>query len=256
MSWNRASWPLTLLIAVTLDAQETPPSAKALFLADASVGTDVTVQTKQSKPAPPGQVQRRQPGPGGTSPQVKREGDYAGLSYWVELRTAEGQQLWVNSSRVFHSGDRIRLHLTSRIDGEMTILQSQNGTSFAKLYPTRTTPSARIEKAKEVTLPWFRFDNQPGDIRLLVAINARAANTTASSATASSAAPPATRMSPEEERRLFESLQAQVDRQKGSKALLVEEDESPEKPATYVVAPAAAGGDANMLVTEIRLAHR
>src|SRR5262249_32626618 len=58
-----------------------------------------------------------------------------GLSYWIELVGADGQGRQVTDSRIFRSGERIRLHFRSNAEGYIAlILLGSSGTSRA-LFP-------------------------------------------------------------------------------------------------------------------------
>src|SRR5438552_855794 len=42
-----------------------------------------------------------------------------GVMYYLELLQPDGQLVRVTSSRVFHSGEKVRLHVTSNVDGAL-----------------------------------------------------------------------------------------------------------------------------------------
>jgi len=235
------------------------PGAKALFY-EPTVSR--TVQSSQRPLAP-------KPAPGGApvAPEV------TGLRYWIELQTAKGQLLRVTTSHAFQSGDRIRLHVESNVSGTLQILQSQDGGRFSLLFPNGKT-SGRVEKLRDTVLPssaaWFRFDAKPGDIRLMMMLQADPGASPAPSPTTqevavrhSPPAPPppaaaAPRLTEAEERQLEERMRAQIGKLKGSKALMIEEDDRTEQKADYIVVDTKKSNDveAGLLAVEFRLLHR
>ncbi|MBL8291078.1 MAG: DUF4384 domain-containing protein [Bryobacterales bacterium] len=238
------------LVAIPCLAQE-QAGAKALFH-DPTSG--VAIQSSRT-PAPGGP--RRAPQ---AAAKPAAPGAASGLMYWVELLGANGQVLRVNSSRMFKSGERIRLHVTSNVPGRLTIMQSQDAEPYSALFPTASAGDNRVEPMRETVIPgpkaWMRFDKRPGQIRLLMLLDAdqpkelmaRAAPIPQQPAPA---APAASHAHANELERLAESL-------RGSKALVVETDESPGAAADYVVLkPAAAASPAGgqKLAVEVRLQH-
>lgn len=239
------------LLAIPCLAQE-QAGAKALFH-DPTSG--VTVQSSNAPVRrPPG----RPTAPIPVAAAAAKEGDVTGLRYWIELQTGQGQLLRVNSSRLFRSGERIRLHFESNVDGSLVILQSQDTGPFTTLFPTKTS-SGRVEKFKPQVFPsangWFRFDAKPGDIRLLVMVQGdqgRPGTQQVASAAQSG------RLSEQEEKQLEARMRTQIELLKGSKALVVEDDSSSAEPASYVVADSRKSSQAEKgtVAVEIKLNHR
>lgn len=97
-----------------------------------------------------------------------------GAKYWIQLRKADGTIERVTAEREFHSGERIRLHLTSNVSGHLVIMQKENSGPYELLYPTRPGGKNQVLKGHEEVFPsdgtWFRFDNNPGQVKLLVMI--------------------------------------------------------------------------------------
>lgn len=181
--------------------------------------------------------------------------------YWVELLGPNGQVLRVNSSRMFKSGERIRLHVTSNVPGRLTIMQSQDSEPFSPLFPAASAADNRVEPLRETVIPgpkaWMRFDKRPGQIRLLMLLDSDAPRELMARAAPipqqpAASTPPASHPHANELERLAESL-------RGSKALVVETDESPGAAADYVVLkPASATASpaaAQKLAVEVRLQH-
>ncbi len=155
-----------------------------------------------------------------------------GLMYYFELLQPNGELIRVNSSRVFHSGEKFRLHVTTNIDGRLTILQSQNGGRFEELFPSPKLPESApfVRKGIDTVLPapgaWFKFDERSGDIQLLMMLSAESGvPIVASSAPPSHQTGTASASAEVDEKigamRAFEQLQ------RGSKALRIETDSSP-----------------------------
>lgn len=247
------------MLACMVHAQ---PGAKALFL-DATSG--VSVQSS-SRAAQPQVAQKAPPSTSGGVPVAvaAKDSDVTGLRYWLELQTEQGQLLRVTASRTFKSGERIRLHLESNVNGQLTILQSQDGGSFSRLFPNGRS-TGKVEKFRDQAFPsasgWFRFDAKPGDIRLMVMVQADdAAAAKQSVQMASNAVPPTSSgaLSDDEQRQLEARMRAKVESLRGSKALLVEDDSAAAELSTYVVSdPAKAPGmEKGMVAVELKLTHR
>src|SRR5258708_2864539 len=92
-----------------------------------------------------------------------------GLKYWIELvRPDSPEILQVNSTRVFHSGERIRLHLESNVDGRILLVQKASNGSLQTLFPDPKINGGddHIKAMTDTAIPsgngWFIFDNSPG----------------------------------------------------------------------------------------------
>jgi hypothetical protein len=182
--------------------------------------------------------------------------------YYLELLQPSGEVLRVNTNRIFHSGDRVRLHVTSNVDGRLNILQSQDGGKFEELFPSQSLPESAslVRKGEDTILPapggWFKFDERPGEIRLLMMLTAEPV----------SAAPTASKRMAEN--RLSSTVPSVDDRlksmlqfealQRGSKGLIVETGESPTD--AFEVRVVNSEKDRKLppgqIVVELRLQHR
>ena len=248
--------------------------AKALFL-DPTSG--VAIQSSRPAARPQMAHQAAQPVAGARPEKAANEGDLTGLMYWFEQLTEQGQILRVSSSRGFKSGDRIRLNVRSNIKGDLTIMQSQNGAPFSLLFPTKESAGNTVQAYQDMAFPsstgWFRFDQKPGDVRLLVMVRATSPALSGSesrpSLSSSSPASIERRPAPVESARaatnapspeaVFESeLKRQTERLQGSKALMVEEDSTSNSPASYVVVDRRKDDSvpSGVLALEIILSHR
>jgi hypothetical protein len=259
--------------------QTNTPGAKRLFN-DTSTAVRLGAEPERRPAARSGAPA----GGGATQPTPAPQpntADVTGLMYYVEVIQPSGQALRVNTSQVFHSGQRIRFHVLSNVTGRLTILQSENGGALLPLFPIPQLRGGdnRVEQGKETVIP-MAFDNRPGNIRLLLMLVAdgvsqptRAALPPPSAPTptttprpAPQQAPPITqrasndppplanRPAPVTEDEIFNTLK----RQTGSKALMIEVDESPSQAATYVVVDARqqANSPAGTVAVEVRLNHQ
>lgn len=248
--------------------------AKALFL-DPTSG--VALQSSRTV-ARPQMVTKAPPAATGALPAAAAgEGDVTGLMYWFEQLTEQGQILRVSSSRGFKSGDRVRLSLRSNIKGDLTIMQSQDGSPFSLLFPTKSNSGNTVQAFQDITFPsstgWFKFDQKPGNVKLLVMVRATApalnGSESRSSLSSSSPALIERRPAPVESARaganppspeaVFEAeLKRQTERLQGSKALMVEEDNTSGSPASYVVVDRRKDDSvpSGVLALEITLSHR
>jgi len=268
MNFNRATvWPVFL---VACYGQE-PQGAKALFLDPTS---SVTLQRSASSPVSAGPKKPPVSPATKTSSPESGEGLITGLRYWIEVQTDRGQLLRVTSSRIFKSGERMRLHFESNVDGSLVILQSQDSGPYAKLFPN-STASGRVEKFTDQVFPskngWFRFDSRPGDIRLMVMLQPHASglpnslqshlSSRQAVVTASAPHPGATNLPNEPVQPpgdLEARMRAQMERLRGSKALVVEEDNSSAQPAGYAVLDRRNDPslESSLITLEVKLAHR
>lgn len=237
---------------VFVAAAQSQKGAKSLFI-DHTSGNVVSPnapnksggQRPVSNPLPP--------------PPIPEDGAVTGVRYWIELLTEQNQLLRVNASRIFKSGERIRLHFESNVDGRLVILQSQNGAPYATLFPNSANAAGRVQKFMDQTFPsangWFRFDNKPGDIRLLVTIHA---DSRSQDLPLLAQATPSGVLSPEENKQIDAFMRKESARNKGSKALFVEEDNSPDAPSTYVVVDSRKSPNVTkgVVAVEVRLSHK
>jgi hypothetical protein len=166
-----------------------------------------------------------------------------GLMYYVELINSNGEAQRVNVDRIFHSGEKIRLHFQSNVRGRLKIVQSQQGRTPETLFPDPKVNDGRneIEAHADTIIPsnkaWFKFDENPGEVKLQVLLcpeNASAGKQAANEDVACS------------------NTEASVEvKQAGTKGLLVEVDNSSDSRATYVVTRAKP-----RIALEFVLTHR
>jgi hypothetical protein len=88
-----------------------------------------------------------------------------GLSYSIELQR-DGKLYKVDSRYPFRSGDKIRFHVKSNIDGYMyVVLDSEAGGNPMLMFPRPGDDENSVQKGKTVTIPakgTLNFDEAPG----------------------------------------------------------------------------------------------
>lgn len=170
-----------------------------------------------------------------------------GLSYWIELvDVSGGPGVQVTDSRVFKSGERIRLHFRSNAEGRISIVQIGSSGTSSMLFPdpAKGLSNNVLHANQDVVLPsaahWFRFDGNKGTERLLVFFAGTQQELDATFPARRSMDPVATVA-------LLNSAKAAS----GSKDLLIEtETQSVSEIGTYAVNVAG-----NPIVLEIELKH-
>ena len=170
-----------------------------------------------------------------------------GLRYWIELLSTTGEMKRVTNDYAFRNGDRIRLHLESNIAGQLTIVQSQDGGAFQRLFPGRQS-TGKVEAFSDQVIPSakgsFRFDDHPGKLELLLKLE--------------TGEPPVlmAAVTDEETQRMAMHMRAEIEQAKratGGKALVLEEDPETSTGAIYAC---TSPGKPGPLTLAIRLAHR
>ena len=97
-----------------------------------------------------------------------------GLMYYVELIQPNGATSRVDVSRGFRSGERIRLHFQSNVNGRLVIMQQVDDGPVQPLYPDSRVNGGdnQIRAGVDTVIPqgnaWMRFDDNPGWIKLMV----------------------------------------------------------------------------------------
>jgi hypothetical protein len=234
---------LIFLLVSTVSAQD---SAKELFFRNTATGESAQVPKPQAK--------EKSPKSKTTDSHANNKSEVTGLMYWIEMISNQGESLRVNSNHIFHSGDRVRIHLAGNIDGRLSVFQSQDMGPLAALFPSQGKTGV-VSKYVEEVLPskngWFRFDNNPGVIRLIVKIQANPSAST----------PDTTPLKPTDQETLLfveNDLNAQAKKFSGSKALVVEEDSTKDENATYTVVDSRREKDVppGIVMLELRLVHR
>lgn len=187
MSWTAAA--INLLLLTTVMALDTPPAptgAKELFydpvvrsLSRASPETSAAPAASATRHTNPGRPRLDANGRRlATVETTSAPGSAAravGLSYWIELVEPDGGAgTQVTNGRIFHSGERIRLHFRANSEGSIALIQLGSSGTARVLFPdlAHNLTDDRLVANGERILPspvhWFRFDDNPGTERLLV----------------------------------------------------------------------------------------
>jgi len=198
--------------------------AKAIFM-DTTSGALFSSNAARKPPV------RAAAAPRGATPAraTAPSAEVSGLMYYIELVSPASETSRVTTERVFSSGERILLHVTSSIDGDIAVFQRAADGRALKLFPDERigNGSGRIVRGVDTILPsptsWFRFDNQPGTEELTLVLTPRAAP----------AAPPGSEVSTMQTASLqYEKIAIAA----GSKGLVVETDsEAVEKSVTRIL---------------------
>ena len=208
--------------------------AKAAFFDDGDVSIPTTAAKAQKKKA-------------ATTQKNENVGPTLGISYWVDLIDRNGKEVRTTTSRVFQSGDRIKLNIQSNRNGYLYVIGLGSSGSSRVLFPNAEGVANGIKARVTYAVPFdtnMKFDNTPGEEKLLVLLAKR----------------PIPEIIPGKK-----SLPVQETRQlvadahvPGAKDLILDEEvpESAPEPASYAVVPASALGDKGTLSLMITLKHR
>ena len=210
--------------------------AKALFYFDgqavtppsAAPTTSAPPRTTVTTPSRPRPVPQR-------TPTGTDQARCVGVHYWIELEGAGP----VTAERTFRSGDRIKLHLRSNVDGYLALWTLDPTGQGSLLFPTGGEPNSAVKADSEYVTPGFiRFQPPAQDERLLVFFSKTKADLPTPSAM-----PKVTSETEVVARYLGPT---------GARALVFETDQkTPAEVGTYVVNQ--TGGP---IVKEIRLKHQ
>ena len=99
-----------------------------------------------------------------------------GLKYRILLRTPDCDIKEVDSSHIFHSGDKVRLQIEANVDGYLYVLQKGSTGKDRMLFPDPRINGGDNKIARGIlySVPgnqWFTFDNNPGTENLTVAVS-------------------------------------------------------------------------------------
>jgi hypothetical protein len=209
----------SVVLSDTLASNDEPPPASA-------------PERRPSRPA------KKKPAATPAAPRV------FGLSCWIELVEGAGQAgSQVTDSRIFKSGERIRLHFQGNSDGYIAIYQFGASGTASKLFPNASIGLAKnhLRADTDNILPsekhWFRFDATAGTEKLMVVFAKNQADLDRT-------VPDRQALDSFETAALLDSAK----RLAGSKDLVIETVESE---ATYAVNKAN-----NIVMLELELEHR
>jgi hypothetical protein len=245
-------------------AEDSLPGAKKIFY-----DTTSDVQLKENSPA----ATKKGTAPVHPNPLAKTA---TGLMYSIELQTPDGKMTTVPSNYVFHTGDRIRLHIKSNVDGKLVVMLSQDQGPYRLLFPPNPATDNRVKKLADNIFPpkFFRFDQNPGDVSLMLMLTADGATPNMVAVTALMQVAPSQQPQPDpvapvrapnppasnpELRAQYEAqVRAEYLKSRDSKGLVMDDDiNGPDHATTVVSVP---WRDSNItpgvLVVEVRLKHK
>lgn len=222
--------------------------AKALFYSE--TGTTVAPKVDEKPRTRPAARAPRK------APTEVADNPWVGVAYWVEWeRPGSIATRIADPARfVFQSGDRIRLHVKTNVEGYLYLVNRGSSGQTTVLFPAAGMPEhpQRVRAREEYTVPergWIRFDDRPGEENIVFLLSQSPLTNILGNA------PVRPELSPAMEARLTD-----VVKYRGTKDLLVETDDSQGQQATYAGAslrPAATDpGGEPLLTVQTRLQHR
>lgn len=144
--------------------------AKGLFR-DPSSGALVQPSTGSEKRSNQSKPTRE---PLAAGPERAQKGSNTGLRYKIEVVGENGEISWVTSKRTFFSGERVRFHFETNVNGYLLIIHKDPSGKSAILFPDPRINNGDnyVEKGTDYIIPprgnWFRFDQNPGKEELTV----------------------------------------------------------------------------------------
>jgi len=210
--------------------QEQSTGAKALYGA-----VNFKSEPTSASPAKPKPVATNHPAPPGPFENI-------GIKYWLELiQPGSAEITRVNSTRIFHSGEKIRLHLETNVNGRVTLLQlGQDGVVGHVLFPDARINQgdnyiqAGIDTPVPSSSAWIKFDNHPGIERMVVLL-APANRQLPDQMPSPASVLPQQEFAAGGELAPDKAAAVMAMVEKGSKGLVLEVDNQSEKPASYAV---------------------
>ena len=116
----------------------------------------------------------RKPAPQATeSDQSQRR---VGIKFRIEQWNENGEIRDVDTSKVFHSGDRVRFEVESNIDGYLYVIQKGSSGTVSTLFPHVGINDGNnfVQRSVKYMVPannWFAFDQRPGEEDLMVILS-------------------------------------------------------------------------------------
>ena len=234
-------WGLFLVMTVTcalfLGGNAYGSGAKAIFFDEG----DVSVRAEA-----PGKVQKKLASHKQRRRSSSSSQSYLGISYWIDLMDHQGKFVRTTASRVFRSGDRIKLNLRSNRNGYLYVIGVGSTGTSRVLFPDSDEVANGIKAKVTYAVPFdsnLKFDDSPGEERLLILLSQR----------------PIAQLARRGEVPTWETKQLVASAHvPGAKDLVLEEEvpETGVEPATYAVIPVSALGEKGTLTLQIKLKHR
>lgn len=154
--------------------QAGPTGAKALFY----TGYGTSHMTSEGAPAVAAPLpQAPAPVQAASAPQAAPpKSDFMGVQYWIELTGRDGTRQRVTTDRVFRSGERIKLFVTTNREGYLYLLNIGSSGRSRPLFPhAGMRPSENFVRADTpYEVPQggaIRFDDTPGEELILLMLS-------------------------------------------------------------------------------------
>jgi len=183
----------------------------------------------------------------GNHPAAPKTEKYMGVTYWIDLLDANGNLTRVPSTRVFSSGDRIKLNIESNQNGYLYVLNIGSSGNSHVIFPNAGVNSNQITAGLPYTIPfktYMRFDNNPGEELLLIMLSPTPLGNFAPSLPAYGP------LDNQQTDQVIQTAQA-----KGAKDIILEDDVTGPAPATYAVAPVSSL-ESKVITLRVNLKHR
>lgn len=228
---------LVVICGTSAKGNDEPTGAKALFHDEGNV----SVRTSAEKSTPKKS----------TAPAKKKDASapaesYLGVSYWIDLIDSTGKASRTTTSRVFQSGDRIKLNVQSNTNGFLYVVGVGSSGTSRVLFPNSPEVANGIKAKVTYAVPFnnmMKFDDTPGEEQLMVLLSDQPLPQFA----AGQKTLPAK-----------ETNQMVAASYNGSKDLVLEDDDSSSNavPASYAVMPVSKSGEKAPLSLLIKLKHK
>lgn len=240
---------ISILFLAAAAAFTQQPSAQQIYRSmvfDPTSGAGVGVDSGGGKV--PGQRPPR-----ALKPETHTQTNAGGLMFYVELIKPNGERMRVNTSRVFHTGERIQLHVQSNVNGRLYILDKEKDGTSTVLFPDKRIKDGddRVVAGIDMVIPsatqFFELDKKVGTERLMVFLNSDSTSESAKSLVAGATLDNAATT----------EMAAQIPA--NTRGMVLREEASGPEPATYVVKTAEmknSGPKGQILALEIALNHQ
>lgn len=189
-------WSIALVIAlvmcfdVGLVQAGAPRGAKALFYTEHG-SSQMSTEGAPAVAAPPSL-----PGPSmpAAAPQPDKGSGFMGVQYWLELSRPDGSKQRVTADRVFRSGDRIKLFVTTNREGYLYLLNIGSSGRSRLIFPHSRMQAG--QNFVQANMPYevpqggaFQFDANPGEETVLLMLSPQPMNDLLPGGGAQAAAP-------------------------------------------------------------------
>ena len=237
--WRKGCGLLVLAVAPAffLAGDAYGSGAKAIFYDEGDVSVRAEAPVKAQKKRASHKREQRAP---------YNAQSYLGISYWIDLIDHQGKSVRTTTSRVFRSGDRIRLNLRSNRNGYLYVIGVGSSGASHVLFPDSPDLANGIKAKTTYAVPFesnLKFDHIPGEEKLLILLSQKPVPRLARGG----------KLPRQETEQLVAAAHVP-----GAKDLVLEEEvpETAGEPASYAVMPVSALGDEGTLTLQIKLKHK